>query len=317
MTLLAPSRLWLLLLVLSLGALYVVVQLRRPRETVKFTTLALLDSVAPRRRTDAWRRHLTALLLLATLTALVLSLARPARAERVPTERATVMLAIDVSNSMAATDVTPTRLQAAEEAAVTFVDQLPARVNLGLVSFAGTAEVLVSPTQDRDQVRSALRQLQLANSTAIGEAVYTCLDAIRSLPGEPGQAPAPAEVVLLSDGETTVGRPNAAAGAAAVVAKVPVATIAFGTQDGTIDIDGRTYQVPVNEAALQVLAQQTGGQFRRATSGDALRGAYRDLGSSIGYTTRQREVGRWFTGLGLLLGLVTAGLSLLWGPRLP
>ena len=181
------------------------------------------------------------MLLVLALTSLVVSLARPAHATKVPRERATVMLAIDVSNSMAATDVSPTRLIAAKQGAQAFIDQLPARINLGLVSFSGTASVQVEPTRDRQAVRQAINALELGPSTAIGEGVFACLQAIKDSSARlrDAQGLPPARIVLLSDGSTSTGRSNDQAAQAAKAAKTPVDTIAYGTQDGSVVISGR------------------------------------------------------------------------------
>lgn len=318
MTFLSANWLWLLLLVAALLAAYVFVSVRRRQYTVRFTEVSLLASVAPN-RPQWYRRHVPAALLLLSLAAMIFGLARPAHSVKVPTERATVMLAIDVSNSMAATDVAPNRLAAAKSGAQAFIDRLPAKVNLGLVAFDGTASLLVSPTTDRIAVRNAVNNLQLGPSTAIGEAVYTCLDAISQSAARLTDAKGapPGRIVLLSDGETTSGRPNDEAAAAAKQAKVPVSTIAYGTAGGTVTIQGQTIAVPVNTAALQQLASDTGGSYHRATTGDQLRNVYANLGSSIGYKTEQRGLDRWFTGLALALGITAAAGSIWWGARLP
>jgi len=279
----------------------------------------LLASVVPS-RPAWWRRHVPAALLLLTLAGLVVSLARPARAERVPRERATIILAIDVSNSMAATDITPNRLEAAKLGAGAFVDQLPPRINLGLVSFAGAASILVSPTTDRDAVRAGIHGLELGPATAIGDGISVSLQAITAASerlSDTGAPPAPAAIVLLSDGETTRGRPNAQAAADAQKAHIPVDTIAYGTAGGTLDIGGQQIAVPVNEGALRIIAEATGGSHHRATSEDELESVYRGLGSSIGYRTERREITMWFVGLSLALGMAAAASSLAFSSRLP
>jgi Ca-activated chloride channel family protein len=317
-TFLAAQRFWLLIPVVALAVLYVLSELRRRDYAMRFTDVSLLASVAPR-RPQWFRRQIPAALLILALTSLVISLTRPAHASKVPRERATVMLAIDVSNSMAATDVSPTRLIAAKQGAQAFIDQLPARINLGLVSFSGTASVQVPPTRDRQEVRRAINALELGPSTAIGEGVFACLQAIRDSSARlrDAQGLPPARIVLLSDGSTQTGRSNDSAAQAARNAKVPVDTIAYGTQDGTVVIQGQPIPVPVNEAALQRLAEQTGGSYHRATSGDELRGVYKGLGSSIGYQTIRKEIDGWFTGIGLALGLISGALGLWWRARLP
>jgi Ca-activated chloride channel family protein len=315
MRFLSGGRLWLLAGVAALAAAYVVLQLRGKAYAVRFTNLELLRSVAPRR--PGWRRHLPAAAFLLALATLVTAFAQPTRATKVPRERATIVMAIDVSLSMQATDVEPNRLRAAQAAAETFVDLVPARLNIGLVSFSGTAHVLVTPTTDRDVLKQSIANLQLGPATAIGEAIYASLGTIASVQGEPGQAPPPARIVLMSDGETTVGRPNELAAAAAAEAKVPVSAIAFGTEEGTVYVEGNPVQVPVNKESLRRLADLTEGSFFEASSEKELKRVYADIGSSVGYRTVQREATAWFVGLGLAFALAAAAGSLAWSSRLP
>jgi Ca-activated chloride channel family protein len=312
---LAGTRLWLLLAVAALAAAYIVQQLRRKQYAVRFTNLALLDRIAPRR--PAWRRHVPAIATLLALTTFVTAFAKPSRPVKVPRERATVVMAIDVSLSMEATDVEPTRIEAAKAAAASFVDLLPARLNLGLVSFSGTASVVVAPTTDHTLVKRSISTLELGPRTALGEAVFLSLQSINSVPSEPGQSKPPARIVLMSDGETTVGRPTESAAQAAAEARVPVYTIGFGTDEGTVAVEGRLVPVPVNRDALRQLAETSGGRAFDATSGRELRQVYADIGSSIGYRTVPREVTAWFVGVGLLFAMAAAVGSLVWSARLP
>jgi Ca-activated chloride channel family protein len=314
---LSPNYLWLLLAVVALGVVYLVAQLRRRRYVTRFTNVELLGSVAPRR--PGWRRHLTFALLLIALTVLSLGVARPAAAVKVPRENATVMLAIDVSLSMEATDVLPSRLQAAQGAAREFARVLPSRINLGLLSFAGDANVIVPPTLDRSQIIRGIGTLRLANYTAIGEAIFACLRAIQiSQTGTPasGTAHVPGRIVLLSDGTNTVGRPISAAIAAAQKAHISISTIAFGTQTGTVTIDGVTQRVPADDAALARIANQTGGSFHTAHSEQELKSVYRDIGSQIGYTTKHRDISWRFMLGGLLCLFAAGGAAMLWSGRL-
>lgn len=313
MRFLAFGRLWLLLLVPALIAVYVALEFRRRRSAVRFTNLALLESVAPRR--PAWRRHLPAAAFALMLASLVTAFARPTGMVRVPRERATVVVAIDTSISMMAEDVEPSRFVAAKRAAGRFVDRLPERFNVGLVSFSGSAQVLVPPTTEHEGVRRAVDRLALGPRTAIGEAIFASLDSVALLPAGPG-AP-PARIVLLSDGETTAGRPNAEASEAARAAGVPVSTIAFGTDEGTVTVGDRVVRVPANRQALSQIAEETGGSFFEAASGKELREVYEDIGSSVGYTKERREVTSWFVGLGLVLAALSAAGSMLWSSRLP
>lgn len=315
MSFLSPGRLWLLVAVAALVVVHVLQARRRARYAVRFTDLALLASVAPRR--PGWRRDVPAGLLALSLVALVVGFARPQADVRVPAERATVVVALDVSLSMRAVDVSPDRITAAQQAATRFVAQLPDRFNVGLVAFSGTASVVVAPTQDHRAVTRAVQDLRLDAGTAIGDAVLAGLGSLRLVRGADGAPPPPGRVVLLSDGTNTTGRPVADAITAATDAHVEVSTIAFGTQDGTVDVDGTRIPVPVDRATLRGLAEQTGGRAYTAESAGALSDVYRDIGSSVGTTTERREVTARFTGLGLLLAAGAAALGLLWGTRLP
>jgi len=307
---------WLLAIVpvLALAGAYVWRVLHRRSYAVKFTNVDLLKSIAPKGL--GYRRHLAAGAFLLTLLTLATAMARPSVDKKQPLQRATIMVAIDVSLSMQATDVAPTRLQAAQTAAKEFVRTLPASYNVGLVSFAKTANVLVSPSKDRDAVIQGIDGLQLAEATATGEAVFTCLAAIQSVPADGAAGPPPARVVLLSDGYRTAGRPIEDAAQAAAAANVPVSTIAFGTDDGTVSIGGETQRVPVDRAALQQLAETTRGHYYEAASLPALRQVYQDMGSSIGYKTVPTEITYWYVGAALLFAFAAAGMSLLWTSRL-
>ena len=315
LTFLSRGRLWFLLVVAALIAAYVVMQVRRKDYAVRFTNLALLDSIAPKR--PGWRRHVPATAFLLAMIALVTAFAQPARPVKVPRERATVVMAIDVSLSMEATDVEPNRILAAQEAAKSFVDLVPPRLNLGLVAFSGVAQVVISPTTDHDLLKRSIDNLQLGPRTAVGEAIFASLGSIASVATEQGQPPPPGRIVLMSDGETTVGRPNELATRAASDAKVQVSTIAFGTDTGYVVVEGRNIPVPVNREALAQIADETGGQAFEAGTARELRRVYADIGSSIGFRTEQREVTSWLVGLALVFALAAAAGSLLWTSRLP
>jgi Ca-activated chloride channel homolog len=238
---------------------------------------------------------------------------------RVPRERATVIMAVDVSLSMEANDILPSRIAAAKAAAVKFVDLLPGRINLGLVAFGGSADLLVAPTVDRTSVKTAISKLQLQNSTAIGEAIFTSLNAIQvfsQATTAKGDKPAPARIVLLSDGANTVGRTVASATDAATSAKVQVSTIAFGTQSGTVTYDGQTIPVPPDDATLQAVARDTGGSYQSAASAQGLQSVYANIGSQIGYTTEHKDISWRFLVVGLIFAFAAAGTSMLWGGRL-
>jgi Ca-activated chloride channel family protein len=314
---LSPHWLWLLLGVAALAVAYVLLQRRRKAYAVRFTNLDLLDVVAPER--PGWRRHLPAAALLLGMAALVGAMARPARDERIPKEQATIIVAMDTSLSMMADDVTPSRIEAAKAAAESFVDLLPPKLNVGLVAFSGVVEVKVPPTQDHGSVKAAIGQLQLGEGTAIGDAIISSVDAIQSAAAQlPDGQQVPARIVLMSDGQTTVGKPDSAGVKAANDAGIPVSTIAFGTDQGEVQIGDRApIPVPVDRAALKDIADETHGTFFQAASESELKKVYADIGSAIGYTTEEREIGRWFVGAGLLALLAAAGMSLVWFGRLP
>ena len=213
----------------------------------------------------------------------------------------------------------PTRIAAAKSAATEFVSLLPARINVGLVAFGGNASVLVPPTLDRDSVRAGINNLQLQESTAIGEAVFTSLDAIKVF-GQAstarGDKPPPARIVLMSDGANNKGRSIAQAIDAAKAAAVPVSTIAFGTETGSVTYQGETIPVPPDLQALQTLASGTHGSFHTAHSAQELKTVFSDIGSQIGYTTVHRDISWRFLAIGLLFTMAAAGTAMLWGGRL-
>lgn len=318
---LQPSRLWLLLVVVALIGLYVALQFTRPRYTVRFSNLELLDKVAPKR--PGWRRHVTAAAFLLAATLFVISYAQPVMTVKVPQERTTVMLAFDTSLSMAAEDVEPNRFEAAQAAAKEFIDELPDRLNVGLVGFAGTAQLLVPPTQEHDDVKLAIDNLELDKATAIGDAVSLSLDVIEDQATGVEEGTPDAAIVLISDGETTVGLPTEEAIPLANEAGIAVSTIAYGTPDGEILVDedgdgvGQLTPVPVNVDELRGLAEGTGGTAYTAESASDLRSVYDELGSSIGYEEEQEDVAYRFVGYGLIAMLVAAGFSLRWFSRLP
>jgi Ca-activated chloride channel homolog len=315
MTFLSPGRLWLLLVVAALAVVYVVMQRRRSKYAVRFTNLALLDKVAPTQ--PGWRRHLPAAAFLAMLGLLVVAFARPTDNVRVPRERATVIVTLDVSASMLATDVEPDRITVAREAAQAFVDKLPAQFNVGLVAFSRAASVVVPPTTDREVLTRGISSLNTGPGTAIGDGITTSLQAIAALDAQAAMDPPPARIVLLSDGANTAGRSPEVAAAAAAQAQVPVYTIAYGTEDGVVEINGEVIPVPADAPTLQEVADATGGRAYEAASGEELRGVYEDIGSSVGYRLVKQDVTARYVGFGLIVAFTAAAASLLWFSRLP
>ncbi|CAB4324307.1 MAG: VWA domain-containing protein [Actinobacteria bacterium] len=317
LTFLSPWRLLALVAVVALAITYVVFQRRRSQYAVRFTNLELLSSVMP--KSPGWRRHLAAGAQLLAITALVLAFAQPAHDIKVPRERATVMLAIDVSLSMEATDVKPSRIEAAKAAATSFLDDVPPKVNVGLVTFAGTSRIAVAPTTDRRAVADAIAKAELDDGTAIGNAIESSLDALNSMPPAPDGAQVPAAIVLMSDGTTTMGVPNQRAIQDAIKAQVPVSTIAFGTEGGTVTIPntGEVVPVPVDAPSLAKIAKATGGQTYEAATQGQLSDVYSKIGSSIGYDTTISALTQWFVALALLGFIVAGALALAWSNRLP
>jgi Ca-activated chloride channel family protein len=311
---------WLVLLAVAPGLAlgYVWLQRRRHRDVLRFTNLALLERVAP--RIPGRARHIPIAVLLLALALQVIALAGPTADARVPRNRATVILVIDVSLSMEATDVTPTRLAAAQAAAKSFAEQLPEGINLGLVSFAGTAAVLVSPTLDHQQVSQAIGNLKLSESTATGEAIFAALQSIQTFTGGLAggdEGPPPARIVLMSDGKQTLPGPDGeneprgafTAARQAAQAKIPISTIGFGTLFGTITLDGRAIPVPYDEATMREIARISGGSTFTASSEEELRAIYTTLTQQIGYETRRVDVSHsWLVAATLLTvaGLITA-----------
>ncbi len=319
MTLLAflePNRLWLLLIIPALVGTYLaLVRRRRVRRQTMGRTM--FDLVIPRDRT--WVRHVAVGLSILSLATLTMAFAKPKDQVSVPRERATVVVTIDVSLSMEAEDVEPNRLEAAKSAAEAFVTSLPPKFNVSLVSFAGTATTLVPPTLDRGAVTAAIQALQPQPSTAIGEGIYTSLAALSQVPPDPSdpQASVPARIVLLSDGKTQVGRPSDRAAREAKDRQVPIYTIAYGTDDGYIEVNGRREPVPVDRAELKRVSTISGGEAYTATSAGQLKDVYRDIGTSVGTEKVDQEVtGRW-AGFGLGFAILAALGMISLGARWP
>ena len=313
---LAPSRLWLLLLIPALVGLYLWL-VQRKRARTRLVGRTMLDLVIPRE--TPWRRHLAVGLSILSLLTLTLAFAKPKDQVAVPRERATIVVTIDVSLSMEASDVAPNRIEAAKSAAAAFVLSLPPKFNVALVSFAGTATTLVPPTLDRGAVTAAIGALHPQPSTAIGEGIYTSLAALSQVPPDPKdpKAVAPARIVLLSDGKTQVGRASDDAARDARNQKVPIYTIAYGTDDGYIEVSGRREPVPVDRAELARVSRISGGEAYTATSAGELKDVYKDIGTSVGKEKVDKEVTSRYAGFGLVFAILAALGMISLGARWP
>jgi Ca-activated chloride channel homolog len=336
-----PGFLWGLALVPVAVLAYLFGQRRRTRYAVRFTNLDLLANVVT--RSPGWRRHLPPALYLLALTGLLLSLARPQAVTLVPKEQATVMLVMDTSGSMNATDVAPSRMIAAEQAANIFLEELPDKFRVGVVAFSGTAQILTRPTTDRTAVQDSLASLHAEGPTAMGDAIERALEArlpssatvpTTIPPNGQGSVPTttapdlskqpPTVILLLSDGSNTQGRtqPLDAARHARQL-NVPVFTISLGTDTGMVDVPDETtgqlrrIPVPPDKFTLRRVAEATGGRFFAAPSSRDLKGIYQDLGSKIGFVRQKQEVTVVFAAASLLLLVAGAGLALIWFSRFP
>ncbi|WP_020497767.1 VWA domain-containing protein [Sciscionella marina] len=318
---------WWFLLLLAVAALvfgYVLVQRRRRRNVMRFTNLAMLDKVAPKRQN--WWRHGPAAVLGVALLVLTVALAGPTAEQKVPRNRAIVMLVVDTSQSMKATDVRPTRIGAAKVAAKSFVTDLTPGINLGLISFAGSAVTLVSPTTDRGPVVSSIDSLKLADSTATGEAIFSALHTIKSF-GEVvagPNGPPPARIVLMSDGKQTVPtwnpddpRGGYTAARAAKKQGVPVSTISFGTVGASVDVDGTPVPVDVDDESLHEIANLSAGNFFKAASADELKKVYDTIGEQIGYEKRVADASRPWLIFGTALAIIAAAGAIGLNQRVP
>lgn len=310
-----PALLLFGLVPLALLAVYVVVAARRRQRLHRYT-----DTPVPQ---SPWR-HLPIAVSLLSLVLLTIALATPTHDMRIPRNRAVIMLLIDMSQSMRATDVEPNRLKAAEQAATQFAGQLTPGINLGLVGFAGTPYLLVPPTPQHQATIDALKKLDFADSTATGEAIFTALHAISATAVAGGDTPPPARIVLLSDGgankPSNPSDPHDGVYTAARLAKdegVPISTIAFGTKGGEIEMDGQRHAVPVSTDQMKTVAKLSGGQSYTATNIGELEKSYNAIENEIGYRTVPGPGSSGWLRLAVLTALIATALALLINRRLP
>jgi Ca-activated chloride channel homolog len=309
----ASPLLLLTLLVVPLALIaYRYARGRRRRYAVRFPGVATLASLAP--KASQWRRRAPLALFLMALAALALASARPQATVEVPREQATIVLVTDVSRSMLADDVTPSRLDAAREAAQRFVDQLPKGIRVGVVAFAEAPHTIQPPTDDRSKVRATIDSLAADGGTATGDGLAAGLQMVDGK----GEQKTPAAIVLLSDGKATTGRDPIAIARQAKKLRIPVNTVALGSAGAVITApDGSLIPVPPDPETMKAIAHASGGRAFAADNADELSGVYQSLGSRVATRKEQREITAAFAAGGILLLAAAAAFSLRTTTRLP
>jgi Ca-activated chloride channel family protein len=346
MTFLWPEMLWLILIVPALVAGYFYILRRKQESAVKYASLTMVkQAIGPRQR---FRRHIPPLLFLIALTAMIVAIARPAAIVMLPSQYQTIILAMDVSGSMRATDVKPNRISAAQAAAKAFVDEQPSNVRIGVVSFAATASVVQTPTQNREDIITAIDRFQLQRGTAIGSGIIVSLATIfpdagidvssfiygrrgaRGVPIDqaeksdkpPVKPVAPgsytsAAIILLSDGQRTTGPDSIEAARLAADRGVRIFTVGFGTQSGeTIGFEGWSMRVRLDEETLKTIANLTRGEYFYAGTAADLKKVYQVLNSKFLLEKKPMEISSLFAGAAALIAVTSALLSLLWFHRI-
>lgn len=320
----SPLALLGLLAVPIAVVVYLLIQRLREQAAARFARPALLPNMIA--ETPRWRRHVPPAILLLAVTAMLVGFAKPHAKISVRADDATAVLAIDSSRSMGATDVKPTRLAAAQASARRFVKELPKNYRVSVVAFSSQAQVVAAPTHDREFVGKAIDSLRVGEATAIGDAVASALRAVgvqAANQRKAGKKPAPAAILVLSDGAQDGGRVQPAeAIRRARAAKIPVFTALLGTQTGVVEVHRiggyvERIQVPPDAALLRRMAQQTGGRFFEAPRKEDLDAVYADLKSRLSTTKKDTEITVAFAGAAVVLLLLSAGLSLLWFRRVP
>lgn len=313
---LSPERLWVLLVLPLLIVAYLVVLRLRGRVSLRYTNTGVLGRVVGSQR--QWTRHLAVAMSLASLVALGMAWAQPLGVTREPRERATVVMVLDTSRSMAAADVEPDRLTAAKEKAQSYVDSLPPSFNVALVSLSATPSIKMPPSTDRGALGRALSALEFEDGTALGSAVEVALKAVAQAPaGEGEDEPAPAMIVMLSDGANTDGPDPGLGIQLAKEAGVPVYTIAYGTENGFVDLDGVRENVAPDPETMARIAEETGGRAATASSSGELDKAYEDIGSSVGFEEVKKPVTARYAFFALGFAIVAALGAVMMAARWP
>ena len=312
----SPTWLFALALVPLALLAYQASRRRGSRYAVRYTAVPALKVAAG--AVPAWRRHLPAALALAALAALVLALAKPQKTVAVPVERASIMLVTDHSRSMSATDVEPDRLSAAQRAARTFLNTLPDQVRVGAVAFSDTPDAVQAPSSDHDDARRIVDSQVADGATATGAALEVAIDALKN-DKQNGKRP-PSAIILLSDGKTTVPPDPVPVARTAGQLKIPIYTVALGTDQGTIEVKQRgggtrTVGVPPDRETVQRVAEVSGGESFSIDDAGELDDVYKKLGSQVAMKDEKREITGWLAGLALLLLLAAAVPQLRWFAR--
>lgn len=299
-----PGRLWTLALLPLLIIAYLIMLRLKGRVALRYTNTGVLGRIVGSQR--RWTRHLFVAMSLASLVALGLAYANPLGVEKQPRERATVVLVIDSSLSMSATDVSPNRLAAAQSAAVEFMNDLPSTFNVAVVELDGDPSIAIPPTTDRGATQRAIEALQLSDGTAIGDSVTTALKAVDQAPKGDDDQEAPAMIVLLSDGTNTEGAVPTEATATARDRNIPIFTIAYGTENGYVDVDGQRENVAPDPEALEQIATASGGKAVTADDRATLADAYQQIGSVVGYEEVAKPVTATYASIALGFAVVAA-----------
>jgi Ca-activated chloride channel family protein len=340
MTFIWPEMLWGLIALPLLVLLYVWLQRRRKKTTLRYANLGLVREALG--KSIAWRRHLPPVLLFTAIAALLLAAARPAAVITLPSQQETIILAMDVSGSMRASDVLPDRMTAAKEAAKAFVAELPRSVRIAVVQFAGTAAVVQAPTLSRDDVVAAIERFQLQRGTAIGSGIVLSLATLfpeagidlsqitgqRAMPPGPNDKPKPeftpvppgsypsAAIILLTDGQRTTGPDPIEAAKMAADRGVRVYTVGVGTKEGeTIGFEGWSMRVRLDEDTLKGIANLTRADYFYAGTAEDLKKVYQGLSTKLIVEKKETEISALFAALGALLVVLAASLSVWWFGR--
>lgn len=311
-----PQRLWVLVLLPVLVIVYLILMRLKGRRALRFTNTGMLGRVVGSQR--RWTRHLAVAMSLCSLVALGLAYANPLGTEKQPRERATIVMVIDTSLSMSAVDVEPDRLTAAKQSAVQFLHELPTSYNVAVVSLSATPSIAIPPTIDRGATERAINALELQDGTAVGDSITKALAAVDQAPrGEGEEDPAPAMIILLSDGTNTEGPEPSAAANAAKQREIPIYTIAYGTQNGFVDIDGRRENVAPDTASLSQIAKATDGRAVGAEDAGELNEAYKEIGSVVGYEDVKKPITAQYAFFALGFAVIAALGAVMMAARWP